>query len=167
MTHGTKPLSPPDRLLAGPGPSNVSASVLEAMQKPQIGHLDPAFWDICGEVVSLLQQAYRRRDGLSFPISASGTSGIEAVLTGLLAPGETAIVGVAGFFGARVAEIARRLGAEVVAVEVPWGEVVPNERILAALDDQPQARIGAVVCTACCAHWPAICATVGAGWVMP
>lgn len=145
MTHDAKPLDPPSRLLTGPGPSNVSSSVLEAMQRPMLGHLDPAFWGACAEVVDLLERVYRRGHGLTFPLSASGTSGIEAVLTGLVEPGETVIVGVAGFFGARVAEIARRLGAEVVAIEVPWGAVVPNERILDALDRHPQARLVGVV----------------------
>jgi len=148
MTHGNQPVSPldpPVRLLAGPGPSNVPASVLEAMQRPQVGHLDPVFWDLCSEVVALQAQAYRRSDGVSFPISATGTSGIEAVLGGLLRPGETAVVGVAGFFGMRLAEIARRAGAEVVEVEAPWGEAVPNEQLVGALDLYPEATVVAVV----------------------
>ena len=32
---------PPSRMLMGPGPSDVSARVLEAMARPTIGHLDP------------------------------------------------------------------------------------------------------------------------------
>jgi alanine-glyoxylate transaminase/serine-glyoxylate transaminase/serine-pyruvate transaminase len=93
----------------------------------------------------MLAQVYRRPSGLSFPLSATGTSGIEAVLCGLVAPGETAIVAVAGFFGSRIAEIARRRGAKVVAIEAPLGQAVPNEAILDALARHPEARLVAVV----------------------
>ena len=36
-------LNIPERLLLGPGPSNVSDAVREALARPMIGHLDPAF----------------------------------------------------------------------------------------------------------------------------
>jgi alanine-glyoxylate transaminase/serine-glyoxylate transaminase/serine-pyruvate transaminase len=139
------PFHPPERLLVGPGPTNVPESVLEAMQRPLLGHLDPSFWELCSQVVDLLRTVYRRRDGWAFPVSASGTSGIEAVLTGLITPGDEVVVGVCGFFGARLAEIARRRGAKVTTVEVPLGQAVPNERLLAELDARPRARLVAVV----------------------
>jgi alanine-glyoxylate transaminase/serine-glyoxylate transaminase/serine-pyruvate transaminase len=136
---------PPRRLLVGPGPTNVPERVQAAMQRPLLGHLDPAFWDLCSEVVDLLHAVFRRRDGWAFPLSASGTSGIEAVLAGLVAPGDEVVVGVCGFFGARLAEIARRRGAWVTTVEVPPGQAVPNERLLAELRAHPKARLVAVV----------------------
>ncbi len=138
-------LSPSPRLLAGPGPSNVPPSVIEVMQRSQLGHLDPEFWEICDQVVEQLRRVYRRREGLTFPISASGTSGIEAVLTSLLEPGDTAIVGVAGFFGARLADIVSRIGARAVTVEAPWGKVPANEELLDALRRHPEARLVCVV----------------------
>ncbi|MFN8185685.1 MAG: alanine--glyoxylate aminotransferase family protein [Gaiellales bacterium] len=139
------PLSPSPRLLTGPGPSNIAPSVQEAMQRPQLGHLDPEFWALCDEVTAMLAQVYRRRAGMTFPVSASGTSGIEAILTGLLDTADTVIVGVAGFFGARLAEIARRAAARVVTVEAPLGQAVPNEALLEALARNPRARAVAVV----------------------
>lgn len=139
------PFQPPERLLVGPGPTNVPEAVLEAMRRPLLGHLDPTFWDLCSQVVDLLHAVYRRRDGWAFPLSASGTSGIEAVLNALIAPADEVVVGVCGFFGARLAEIARRRGARVTTVEVPMGQAVPNERLLAALDARPEARLVAVV----------------------
>jgi len=138
-------LSPSPRLLAGPGPSNVPPSVLEVMQRSQLGHLDPEFWEICDQVVAQLRRVYCRQEGLTFPLSASGTSGIEAVLTALLEPGDTAIVGTAGFFGSRLAEIVTRIGARPVTVEAPLGKVVPNEALLDALRRHPSARLVCVV----------------------
>lgn len=138
-------LQPSPRLLAGPGPSNVPPSVLEVMQRHQLGHLDPEFWEVCDEVVTQLRRVFRRPNGLTFPISASGTSGIEAVLTALLEPGDTAIVGVAGFFGSRLADIVTRIGARAVTVEAPWGQVAPNEQLLDTLRRHPEARLVCVV----------------------
>ncbi len=145
MTHIPTPLHPPERLLCGPGPCNVSPAALAAMQRPMLGHMDPDLADILLEVVSLLRIAYRATGGLVLPLQATGTSGMECGLAHLLEPGETAIVGVNGFFGRRVVEIAERVGADVVQVEADWGEHVPNDRILAALDEHPDARLVCVV----------------------
>ncbi len=145
MSVNLTPLNPPARLLCGPGPSNVSPDALEAMQRPMLGHLDPDLHDILTEVVGLLRAAYQASGGVVMALSATGTSGMEAGLINLLEPGDEAIVGVCGFFGQRIAEIARRCGATVVEVEADWGEHVPNDRLLDALERHPNARLMAVV----------------------
>ena len=127
-------LAPPARLLCGPGPTNVEPAVLDAMRKPMLGHLDPAFHAILDEVVAMLGEVYRARDGLVLPLPSTGTSGMEAGIANLVEPGDTVIVGVSGYFGARIAEIAARRGARVVEVAAEWGRHVPNERLLDALD---------------------------------
>ena len=139
------PLSPPERLLCGPGPTNVDPAALRAMQRPMLGPLDPDFHDVLLEVVDMLRAVYKAQEGLVLALQATGTSGMETGLVNLLEPGDTAIVGLSGFFGRRIAEIARRTGAEVVEVEADWGEHVPNERLLEALDRHPDARLLAVV----------------------
>jgi alanine-glyoxylate transaminase / serine-glyoxylate transaminase / serine-pyruvate transaminase len=145
MTEIPSPLHPPERLLCGPGPSNVAPAALAAMQRPLLGHLDPHLHELMSELVEMLRGAYGAADGLVLPLQATGTSGMEAGLTHLLEPGEVAIIGVNGFFGRRIVEIARRVGAEVVQVEADWGEHVPNDRLLEALDAHPDARLMAVV----------------------
>ncbi len=145
MSVTSSELKPPQRLLCGPGPSNVSPGALDAMQLPMLGHLDPDFHDILTEVVELLRVAYRASSGVVLALPATGTSGMEAGLSNLLEPGDVAIVGVCGFFGRRIAEIARRCGARVVEVEADWGEHVPNARLLDALEQHPEARLMAVV----------------------
>jgi len=140
------PLDPSERLLCGPGPTNVTPAVLEAMQLPMLGHLDPDFHDLILDLVALARHAYRASEAaLVLPLQATGTSGMETGLVNLLEPGDVAIVGVSGFFGKRIAEIARLTGAEVVEVEAQLGEHVPNERLLEALDANPRARLLAVV----------------------
>ncbi|MFN8132245.1 MAG: alanine--glyoxylate aminotransferase family protein [Solirubrobacteraceae bacterium] len=146
MTTAYAPLAPPERLLCGPGPANVNPAVTAALGKPLLGHLDPELHAMLLELVEMLGVLYGRRDGgLTLPLSGSGTSGMEAGIGALVDPGATVIVGVNGYFGARLAEIARRQGARVVEVAAPAGQAVPNADLLAALDAHPKARLLAVV----------------------
>jgi alanine-glyoxylate transaminase/serine-glyoxylate transaminase/serine-pyruvate transaminase len=145
MTDIPPPLNPPERLLCGPGPSNVSPAALAAMQRPLLGHMDPDLAEVLSDVVSMLRTAYQAQSGLVLALQATGTSGMEAGLAHLLEPGEVAIVGVNGFFGRRIVEIARRLGADVVEVPADWGQPVANQDLLEALDAHPDARVLAVV----------------------
>ena len=138
-------LRPPERLLCGPGPTNVDPAVVEAMTQPMLGHLDPDLHDILLDVVQMQRLVYRMPDGLVLPLHCTGTAGMEAGIANLVEPGETAIVAQCGFFGRRIAEIARRHGANVVEVEAEWGEAIANERIVDALERHPGARLVAVV----------------------
>lgn len=124
---------------------NVTPAALEAMQRPILGHLDPDFHQILTEVIQLQRQVYRAGAGLVLPLQATGMSGMETGLTNLLEPGDVAIVGAGGFFGRRIAEVARLSGATAIEVEADLGEHVPNERLLEALDQHPEARLLAVV----------------------
>jgi alanine-glyoxylate transaminase / serine-glyoxylate transaminase / serine-pyruvate transaminase len=138
-------LRPPERLLCGPGPTNVDPAVLAAMQKPMLGHLDPDLHEILLDVVAMLRRVYRMPDGLVLPLHCTGTAGMEAGIQNLLEPGDTVIVGQCGYFGRRISEIARRHGAEVVAVEADWGDCVSNDALMEELDRHPGARMVAVV----------------------
>jgi len=138
-------LDPPQRLLAGPGPSNVEPAVLEAMQKPMLGHLDPDLHEILLELVGFQRRVYNAGGGLVFPHQATGSSGMECGLVNLLEPGDTAIVAVTGFFGNRIARMAERTGATVVEVRADYGQIAPNEALLDAIDANPDARLVAVV----------------------
>jgi len=138
-------IDPGDRLLCGPGPSNVHPKVLEAMQLPINGHLDPDFWDLLLDLVEGLKALWRRPDGLSLCLSASGTSGMEAGIANLVEPGDTVIVIHSGFFGARIAEMARRAGADLVELTAPLGQIVPVETVTEALRRRPDTKLVGVV----------------------
>lgn len=141
ITTATQP-----RLLCGPGPTNVDPAVLDAMQAPMLGHLDPDFHEILLEVVELLREVYRTGDDdVVLALQSTGTAGMEAGIANLVEPGDTVVVGSAGFFGQRLCEMARRYRARVVAVEADWGESVPNARLLGAVASHPEARLVAVV----------------------
>jgi alanine-glyoxylate transaminase/serine-glyoxylate transaminase/serine-pyruvate transaminase len=143
--NAIEPIQPPQRLLCGPGPANVHPSVLAAMQKPMLGHVDPDFHAILGEVSELLAACFQRSDGLTVAVSGTGTMGVEAGLVNLVAPGEKVIIGAAGYFGFRLQAIARRRGAEVIEVNDDWGRAVSNDRLLSALAEHPDARLLGVV----------------------
>ena len=139
------PIHPGERLLCGPGPSNVHPKVLEAMQLPINGHLDPDFWDLLLDLVEGMKALWQRPDGLSLCFSASGTSGMEAGMTNLVEPGDPVIVLHSGFFGARIAEMARRAGAELVELTAPLGQIVPLDQVAEALAKHPDTKLVGVV----------------------
>jgi alanine-glyoxylate transaminase / serine-glyoxylate transaminase / serine-pyruvate transaminase len=145
MTDRLEPLSPPERLLCGPGPSNVHPRVLDAMRHPMLGHLDPEFHRILDRLVDMLERVYRRSDGLTLALSAGGTSGMEAGIAALAEPGDTVVVGACGFFGNRMVEMARRQGLNVVELRAPYGQAVPNEQILGEVRRHPETRLVCVV----------------------
>jgi alanine-glyoxylate transaminase / serine-glyoxylate transaminase / serine-pyruvate transaminase len=138
MTH-------PDRLLLGPGPSNPYPEVMEAFQRPVLGHLDPDFLLVLDEIGDRLRLAFRTENALTLPISGTGSAGMEACFVNLLEAGDTAIVGVNGVFGERMCEVARRSGAAVVRVEAPWGRAIDPQQLLDARAAHPDARLLAVV----------------------
>jgi alanine-glyoxylate transaminase/serine-glyoxylate transaminase/serine-pyruvate transaminase len=115
------------------------------MQKPMLGHLDPDLHEILTELIGFQRQVYNAKGGLVFPHQATGSSGMECGLVNLLEPGDTAIVSVTGFFGNRIARMAERTGAKVVDVRADFGQITPNEQLLDALDQNPDARLVAVV----------------------
>ena len=108
----------------GPGPSNPDPRVLAAMGLNPIGHLDPYFVETMNQTMEALRNVFRTRNHHTVPISATGSAGLETIMMNLLEPGDSAIVCVIGYFGQRLAELARRAGADVRTVEVPAGEVV-------------------------------------------
>jgi alanine-glyoxylate transaminase / serine-glyoxylate transaminase / serine-pyruvate transaminase len=126
-------LNPPQRLLLGPGPSDVHPRVLTVMATPLLGHLDPAFLEIMQETQTLLRSTYLTKNPLTFPISATGMAGMEACFVNLLEPGDKVVVCVNGFFGARMVDIAGRTGGVVTVLEQPWGEVFDLNRIRESL----------------------------------
>ncbi len=145
MSPVPAPIAPPERLLCGPGPTNVEPAALEAMRKPMLGHLDPELHEILLELVDFLRRVYSADGGLVVALQSTGTSGMEAGIASLVEPGDRVVVGASGYFGQRIAAVAQRAGARVEVVAEDWGKHVPNERLLGALDRHPDARLLAVV----------------------
>ena len=129
----------PKRTLMGPGPSDVAPDVLDAMARPTIGHLDPAFIGFMDELNELLRMAFLTKNPITLPISAPGSAGMECCFVNLLEPGEKVVIAVNGVFGGRMVEVARRCGAFPVPVEFDWGTNVDPDRMEDALRNHPDA----------------------------
>ncbi len=139
------PISPPERILLGPGPSSVPARILGALGSPTIGHLDPAYIEIMDSVCAKLREVYQTTNALTFPVSATGMAGMEAVVTNLMEPGDEVILCINGVFGQRMEDVMRRAGVTVHAINVPWGEIFPDAMVAEAIDRFPKSRAVAIV----------------------
>ncbi len=122
-------LVPPARLLLTPGPSCMDPRVYRALAAPVVGHLDPWFVEMMGEVQVLLRHVFQTQNRVTYPISASGSGGIEAAVMNPLEEGDECIVCANGMFSERMAVIAERSQAKVTRVEAPVGSAVDPEDV--------------------------------------
>lgn len=116
----------------GPGPCNPYPEAIEALGWPMLGHLDPDFLPLLDEVCAGLRVVFGTDNALTIPISGTGSAGMETCLVNVLGPGDVAVIGVNGVFGARMCDVASRTGAEVVRVDFDWGTPVEADRLLSA-----------------------------------
>ncbi len=135
----------PQRVLLGPGPSSVHPRVLQAMTLPVVGHLDPTFFQVMDELCEMLRQIYHTSNPMTFPISATGSGGMEAACANIIERGDTVVVCRNGYFGGRLADIAERYGAETHVIDVPWGKPVDVEALTQELDKHPNVKAVGVV----------------------
>lgn len=126
----------PERLLMGPGPSNISTSVEKALGQPLIGHLDPQFLVLMNEVQEMLQYAFQTKNKLTIPVSGTGSAGMEAIFANLVEPGDKVLVCQNGLFSGRMVEMIEKLGGNVATIQKPWGEVFSKEEIAKKMDEE-------------------------------
>ncbi|MEB3180521.1 MAG: alanine--glyoxylate aminotransferase family protein [Nostocaceae cyanobacterium] len=129
-----QPLEIPNRLLLGPGPSNAHPDVLQAMNTPPVGHLDPAFLRLMDEIQSLLRYVWQTENPLTIAVSGTGTAAMEATIANSVEPGDVVLVGVMGYFGNRLVDMAVRYGADVRTITKPWGQVFSLDELRTALE---------------------------------
>ena len=124
---------PPERLLMGPGPSNIHPRVYAALSAPVVGHLDPVFLAVMEEAKALLRATFQTRNELTIAISGTGSAGMETCFVNAVEPGDRVLVCINGVFGMRMREVATRCGAEVDIIEAEWGTAIPTESVSKAL----------------------------------
>lgn len=134
--------APPQRLLLGPGPANVAPRVQAAAMAPLLGHLDPEYLHLMDDVQAGLRFVFQTANRTTLAVPGTGSAGMEAALCSLLEPGDTAVVGVCGYFGNRLVEVAERCGAAVIRVEGEWGQPLDAEVLaLACAQHRPKLLI--------------------------
>lgn len=120
----------PPRILHGPGPSPVPPSVLEALAKPCIGHMDPVFMQVMNEVRAMLQQVFETENQMTLACSGTGSAGAQMLMDNLVEPGDNCLIGVNGVFGGRLTDKARRAGGVVTNLHADWGRVFDQDAII-------------------------------------
>jgi len=132
------------RVLMGPGPSDVDPRVLEAMARPTIGHLDPAFLEVLNEIHELLQYTFQTRNELTFAVSGTGSAGMETCVVNIIEPGDPMLVCINGVFGKRMADVAERCRADVSTIETEWGKAFTPDEVKQALKKHSAKVVGIV-----------------------
>ncbi|HKO04577.1 MAG TPA: alanine--glyoxylate aminotransferase family protein [Candidatus Acidoferrales bacterium] len=122
-------LLPPPRLMMTPGPSNMDPRVYRALATPLVGHMDPWFIEMMTDVQTLLRRVFQTDNRMTYPISASGSGGIEATVVNPLEAGDEAIVCCNGWFSERMAVIGERTAAKIHRVEAPYGKPVDPDDV--------------------------------------
>ena len=122
-------LDPGQRILMGPGPSNVPERVLLAMASPCIGHLDPYFLKVMDETQELLRALFKTQNPFTIPVSGTGSAGMETCLVNMIEPGDRVVVCINGVFGTRMADIVNRIGGKLIKVEAEWGKSIDPEDV--------------------------------------
>lgn len=133
------------RVLMGPGPSMVDPRILKAMATPLVGHLDPEFLELMNNLQAMLRQVMQTENRMTLAIPGTGSASMEAAFANMLEPGDEILVGINGYFGHRMVDMAQRYGATVHSIRRPWGEVFTPAEIQAALEQHPNTRVVALV----------------------
>jgi alanine-glyoxylate transaminase / serine-glyoxylate transaminase / serine-pyruvate transaminase len=128
----------------GPGPSNPDPRVLQAMTANPVGHLDPYFVELMDQTMAALRTVFRTANHHTLPISGTGSAGLEAIILNLLEPDDSAVIAINGYFGQRLAELARRSGAEVRTLEAEPGAVVDPSALEKLLAERPAKLVAFV-----------------------
>jgi alanine-glyoxylate transaminase/serine-glyoxylate transaminase/serine-pyruvate transaminase len=119
----------PRRILLGPGPSDVSPRVLQAMALPLVGHLDPSFIELMDEVREHLRHVFQTENDVTMPISGTGSAGMEACLCNLIEQGDPVLVCVNGYFGERMCDMVTRSGGDLKRLDATWGSVIEPDQV--------------------------------------
>ncbi len=147
------PLNPPVRTLMGPGPSAIHPRVLAALSAPTVGHLDPYYLQLMNEMQDMLRQVFRTENPMTMAVSATGSAGMESAVVNLIEPGDRMVVCVNGVFGARMADVAGRAGAEVTRIDRPWGQVFTPDDLKDTLAKVKPKVVGIVMAETSTGAW--------------
>ncbi|MDP6153153.1 MAG: alanine--glyoxylate aminotransferase family protein [Phycisphaeraceae bacterium] len=145
MTCEFSAFNPPQRILMGPGPSDVDPRVLRALGAPTIGHLDSEYLRVMDETGELLRHVFQTRNQMTLAASGTGSAGMEMCVCNLIEPGDEMIVCVNGVFGTRMTDVAQRCGAAVHNVTVDWGNIIDSQMVADALREHPRTKVLGIV----------------------
>ncbi|MEM2576367.1 MAG: alanine--glyoxylate aminotransferase family protein [Candidatus Bathyarchaeia archaeon] len=131
-------------LIMLPGPTNVPQRVMNAMIKPIINHRGPKFREFYKELTEDLKYVFQTKNDV-FPLSCSGTGGVECAISNIVAKGDKVVVPVNGVFSERLAQTVDAFGGESIRIPVEWGDAVTSKQVKDALEENKNVKAVAVV----------------------
>src|SRR5881398_228594 len=123
-----------------PGPTPLPERVVRAMSRPMVDHRGPEFAAILAEITAGAKRVFKTSSDLLF-LTSSGTGGLESAVANLVSPGDEVVVALCGNFGERFAALAAGYGADVVRLELEWGQPVEAEDLALVLENHPKAKL--------------------------
>src|SRR5438270_3249103 len=126
----------PQQNLRTPGPTPLPPAVREALARDMIAHRGSEFASILRECIDGLRWAFQTQHDLVI-LTTSGTGGLESLVANTLSPGQRLMVASMGYFGDRMARIARAFGVDVVPLDVEPGQAVDPQVIHDRLAAEP------------------------------
>jgi alanine-glyoxylate transaminase / serine-glyoxylate transaminase / serine-pyruvate transaminase len=134
----------PHRILLGPGPGMVDPRILKVLSEPPVGHLDPALLTVMSEIQVLLRLVFETKNEITLAVSGTGSAAMESAILNSIQPGDSVLIGVIGYFGNRMVEMARIYGGDVTVLQKPWGEIISPDEFANALKKKPARIVGLV-----------------------
>ncbi len=120
-------------LIMLPGPTNVPQRVMNAMIKPIINHRGPKFREFYKELTENLKYVFQTKNDV-FPLSCSGTGGVECAISNIVGKEDKVVVPVNGVFSERLAQTVEAFGGEPIKIPVEWGDAVTPQQVKEALE---------------------------------
>jgi alanine-glyoxylate transaminase/serine-glyoxylate transaminase/serine-pyruvate transaminase len=128
-------------LLFGPGPTNLHPRVQTALSQPILGHLDPKVSSLLSRIQDGLRILFGTQNRVTFPVSGTGSCGMEFLVSNCIEPGERVVVGIYGIFGERIAQAVKKMGGEVLPLYAPYGEGIHPDDLEKLLKTSPPVKV--------------------------
>jgi aspartate aminotransferase-like enzyme len=123
-----------------PGPTPLPERVVRSMSRPMIDHRGPEFAAILAEITTGAKRVFKTSNDLLF-LTSSGSGGLESAVANLVSPGDEVVAAVCGLFGERFAALATAYGADVVRLELEWGQPADPGDLASVLERHPKAKV--------------------------
>lgn len=136
-----------NRINLVPGPTNVPETVLQAMSNNfASGDLDRSFLTLYNETEEKLQQILGTKNQIIMQ-TGEGMWGLWGALKSTIKPGDRVVSLCTGVFGHGIAEMASKIGAEVLKVELGFDQtIIQADALREAVEKHDPVLITAVHC---------------------
>ncbi len=126
--------------LLAPGPTPVPNEILLAGAQETIHHRTPQFIKILEETMNNAKVLFQTKQDV-YCLVASGTGAMETAVVNLVSEGEKVIVADGGKFGERWRKLCQAFGANLIVIDIEWGDYLRPEQLEKTLSEHPDAKV--------------------------